>query len=237
MPDLIVGLDSVAQARDARRAQEPDPAAAAVLAELGGADGVSIALRAERRQSQERDAKVLRATVRSRLLLRIAASPDSVKLASPIRPDAAVLVPERVDPLGHEAPFDLNLSSAAVQEAAQGLAAAGIDALVLVEPDVEQVKLAHRAGVRGVSLVGARLGAARQPETEQREWEALERAVKLAAKLGLLAHVAHGLTLRAAARAARLPGLAALEVGHAVFARGLLVGYERAVRDLRAALG
>jgi pyridoxine 5-phosphate synthase len=235
VPELIVGLDAIALLRESRRAAEPDPAAAALLAELGGAGGVSIGLRTDRRTGQERDAKVLRATVRTRLQVRIAATPDSVKVVAPIRPEQVILGPERPDTIAHEG-HDLVLGSSAVTEAVASLREAGLDALVLIDPDLEQVKAAHRLGVSGVCLTGARLGAARLPESEERELDALDRCVRLASKLGLVTQVGHGLSLRSLPRLSSLPGLGFVEVGHALCARATLVGFEQAVRDARAAL-
>jgi pyridoxine 5-phosphate synthase len=230
MPDLIVGLDSIAHVREARRGVEPDPAAAAVLAEMAGAGGISLGLRADRRHGQERDAKVLRATVKTRLQIRIAPTPEAIRIVAPMRPDHVVLGPERPDSVAHEG-YDLVLGSSSVAEAITSLREAGLDAMVIVEPDIEQVKAAHRLGVAGICLLGARLGAARLPETETRELESIDRCARLAVKLGLLAQVGHGLTLRSLARLRAVPGVTHVEVGHALCARALLVGMERAVRD------
>jgi len=235
-PDLIVGLDAVASLRESRRSSVPDPAAAALLAELGGAAGLSIGLRTDRRHGQERDVKVLRAMVHARLQVRVAPTPDSVKVVAPMRPDQVVLGPERPDSLLHEGQDLVLQGTGAVGEAIASLREAGIDTLVLVEPEVEQVKAAHRLGVGGLAIVASRLGAARLPETENKELDAIERCVRLAAKLGLATQVAHGLTLRACRLLRRIEGLAAVEVGHAVVARAVLVGMEQAVRDFRQAL-
>ena len=235
--ELIVGLDALALLREARRSSEPDPAAAAVLAELAGVDAISVGLRTDRRHVQERDVKVLRATCKVRLQVRIAPTPESIKVITPIRPDLVVLVPERSDALGHEAGHDLAMSGAVIKDAANALKEAGLDVLVLVDPDVENVKAAHRMGLAGVSLVGSRLGAARQPDTQEAELDAIERCARMAQKLGMIAQVAHGLDLRSVARLAGTPGLSAVEVGHAACARAALVGMERAVRELKAALG
>jgi pyridoxine 5-phosphate synthase len=237
MTPLLVGLDALALLRECTRATTPDPAAAAVLAELGGAAGVAIGLRTDRRHSQERDAKVLRALVHGRLQLRIPPAAESLKVVAPIRPDAVVLVPERADELAQRVAFDLALAGSQVGEAAKVLREAGLPVLALVEGDVEQVKIAHRLGLAGVALSGVRLGVARQAETRERELDALDRSVRLAAKLGLAVQVAHGLDLDSAALLASLPGLDAVEIGHAVVSRALLVGFERAVADHVAALG
>ncbi len=236
MAGLIVGLDAVAMLREARRATEPDPAAAAMIAELAGAEGVCLGLRTDRRTGQERDAKVLRATARTRLFVRIAPTPDAIKIVAPIRPDLVLLAPERADSLATDG-HDLTLSAGALAEAVATLKEAGCETLVTVEPDVEHVKAVHRMGAAGACVAGARLGAARMPDTEQRELEAIDRCVRLAARLGLLTMVAGGLSLRSLALLRGLEGLRWAEAGHAIAARAVLLGMDRAVRDARLALG
>ena len=125
MPQLIVGLDPVALLRESRRSAVPDPAAAAVLAELAGADGLSIGMRTDRRHGQERDLKVLRAMVKTRLQVRVPPTPDSIRIVTPIRPDAVVLVPERPESLAHETGFDLTVGAASLGESASALREAG----------------------------------------------------------------------------------------------------------------
>lgn len=236
MPELIVALDQVALLREARRSSEPDPASAAVLAELAGADALSVGLRTDRRHVQERDIKVLRAICRTRLQVRLPPTPESIRVIAPIRPDSVVLVPERSDLVALDAGFDLTVGAASLGEAATALREAGLPVSVLIEPDREQVKAAHRLGFTGVCLTGARAGAARLAGTEARELERLDESLRLATKLGLDAQVGHGLDLPTLARLSSLASLKAVEVGHALVARALMVGMERAVTDVRAAL-
>lgn len=235
-PELIVGLDSIAFARETRRSMEPDPAAAAILAELAGAGGASLSLRTDRRTGQERDAKVLRATMRTRLILRVPPTPDALKVVAPVRPDLVVLAPERPDTLVPEA-HDLTLSTGSLGEAVAMLKEAGIESAIAVDPDVEQVKVVHRLGAAGACVLGTRLGAARLPDTERQERESIERCVKLAARFGLITMVSHGLGLRSLPLLRGIEGLRLVEVGHAIAARAVLVGMDRAVRDARQALG
>ena len=236
MPELIVALDQVALLRESRHSSEPDPAAAGVLAELAGADVLSLGLRTDRRHVQERDVKVLRAVCRGRLQVRVPPTPESLRIVAPVRPDSVVLVPERTDLLAHESGFDLTVGAASLGEAATALKEAGLPVSVLIEPDREQVKAAHRLGFNGVSLTGARAGAARLRETESRELERVEECLRLGAKLGLDSQVGHCLDLATVRRLSRVPGLGAVEVGHALVARALMVGMERAVADFREAL-
>jgi pyridoxine 5-phosphate synthase len=236
LPELIVGVDGWAALRDGRRAADPDPAAAAVLAELAGADGISIHLRSDAKGSNERDVKVLRATVTTRLVVRAPASPEALKTMLPIRPDLLVLVPDRTDAAAALQPYDLVLGGSALAGPVAALREAGLEVLALVAPDVEQVKAAHRLGLHGACVLGSRLGAARLPEAQERELEAIDRCAKLGSKLGLRVHAGGGLTLRCLPMVARLPGLHAVDVGHAACARASLVGVERAVTDMRTCL-
>jgi pyridoxine 5-phosphate synthase len=236
VPELIVALDQIALLRESRHSREPDPAAAGLLAELAGADALSVGLRTDRRHAQERDLKVLRATCRTRLQVRVPPTPESIKIIAPIRPDAVVLVPERSDLIAHESGFDLTVGGGSLADAATALREAGLPVSVLIEPDREQVKAAHRLGFAGVSLTGARAGGAQLRETVSRELESVEDSLRLAAKLGLSAQLGHCLDLPTLTWLARVPGLEAVEVGHAIVARAVLVGMERAVADFRAAL-
>lgn len=236
-PDLLVALDAVALLREAWRSTQPDPAATAVLAELGGAAGATLGLRTDRRHGQERDLKVLRAVLRGQLQVRIPPSAESLKIVAPIRPDSVVLVPERADETAQRQAWDLTVAGSSVGEAATVLREAGLPVLALVEADVEQVKAAHRLGLSGVSLLGTRLGSARTEETSSSALEALERCSRLASKLGLTLQVSHGLEPEHVRRLAALDGLSAVEVGQPLAARALLAGFERATRDYVEALG
>jgi pyridoxine 5-phosphate synthase len=236
MPELVVALDQVALLRESRRSAAPDPAAAAVLAELAGADALSVGLRTDRRHAQERDVKVLRSICRSRLQVRVPPTPESIRIIAPIRPDSVVLVPERSDLISLDAGFDLTVGAASLGEAATALREAGLPVSVLIDAEREQVKAAHRLGFTGISMTGARVAAARQAETESRELERLEECLRLAGKLGLDAQVGHCLDLPTIGRLAGLPGLKAVEVGHALVGRAILVGMERAIADFKGAL-
>ena len=179
---------------------------------------------------------MLRAIMKTSLQIRLPPTPESIKIVAPLRPDSVVLVPEAPDALSVDSGFDLTLGAVSLGEAATALKEAGLAVHALVDPEREQVKAAHRMGFRGVSLLGVRLGAARLPETEARELEALEDCIRLANKLGLGAQVSHGLDLRSVRRLTSLAGIDAVEVGHALCGRASLLGMERAVRDFKDAL-
>jgi pyridoxine 5-phosphate synthase len=233
---LGVNIDHVATVRQARRARVPDPVAAAVLALLGGADGITVHLREDRRHIQDRDVHVLRETVTSRLNLELAAVPAMVEIACAVRPDEATLVPERREELTTEGGLDVVRHEAAVAEAVGRLAAAGIEVSLFIDPDARQVEAARRLGARAVELQTARYSEARDAAGRDQELALLRDAADRSRQLNLQVHMGHGLDYTNVQAVARVPGLAELNIGHSIVARAVLVGMERAVREMRAAI-
>jgi pyridoxine 5-phosphate synthase len=231
---LGVNIDHVATLRQARRAPEPDPVAAAVLALLGGADGITVHLREDRRHIQERDVRLLRPVVTSRLNLEMAAVDSICDIACEVRPDEATLVPERREELTTEGGLDVIGHRAAVARAVQRLHGAGIEVSLFIDPDRAQVEEAKRLGVAAVELQTARYSEARAPAT--RELDALRTAAERARELGLHVHLGHGLTYTNLQPVARLPGVEELNIGHSIVSRAVLVGMERAVREMKEAM-
>jgi pyridoxine 5-phosphate synthase len=231
---LGVNIDHVATVRQARRAPEPDPVAAAVLALLGGADGITVHLREDRRHIQDRDVRLLRQVVTSRLNLEVAAVDAIVDIACEVRPDEATLVPERRQELTTEGGLDVVGNRPAVARAVERLHAAGIEVSLFIDPDVAQIEEAHRLRVAAVELQTARYSEARPPAT--RELEALRVAAERARELGLHVHLGHGLTYMNVAPVVRLPGVEELNIGHSIVSRAVLVGMERAVREMKEAI-
>jgi pyridoxine 5-phosphate synthase len=231
---LGVNIDHVATVRQARRAPEPDPVAAAVLALLGGADGITIHLREDRRHIQDRDVRLLRPVVTSRLNLEMAAVDAITDIACEVRPDEATLVPERRQELTTEGGLDVIANRAAVARAVERLRGAGIEVSLFIDPDVRQLEEAQRLGAVAVEFQTARYSEARPPATA--ELEALRVAAERARELGLHVHMGHGLTYTNVAPIARLPGVEELNIGHSIVSRAVLVGMERAVREMKAAI-
>ena len=213
MPALAVNIDHVVTVRQARRAKEPDPVHAAVLAELGGASAISLHLRADRRHVQDRDLEVLRQTVRTRLELSMAASQEMLRVALTVKPDQVTLVPERREELTTEGGLDVVLNSVQIRPMLKTLQDAGIEAALFVEPELEQIKEAHKLGARVVRVSTAAWGAAADARSREAALRKTVDAVRLARKLGFEV-------------------IAEIEVGHAVVARAMLVGMERAVREM-----
>jgi pyridoxine 5-phosphate synthase len=234
---LGVNIDHVATLRQVRRAPEPDPVAAAVLALLGGADGITIHLREDRRHIQERDLRLLRPIVTQRLNLELAAVASVVDIACEVKPDEATLVPERREEVTTEGGLDVAAHQAEVAGALKRLTDAGIEVSLFVDPDVRQIELAKILGAKAVEIQTARYSEARTPADRQRELDALHTAAGFALDLGLHLHMGHGLTYTNVQPIARIPGLAELNIGHSIVARAVLVGMERAVREMKEAIG
>ncbi len=230
---LGVNIDHVATIRQARQASEPDPVAAAVLALLGGADGITVHLREDRRHIQDRDVRLLRQTVTQRLNLEMAAVDAIVGIALEVKPDEATLVPERREELTTEGGLDVIAHQKAVGGAVQRLAAAGIEVSLFVDPDPLQIEKAKLLGAVSVEIQTARYSEARTPADRQRELESLEVAAQTARDQGLHIHMGHGLNLINVQPLCRIVGLEELNIGHSIVARAVLVGMERAVREMK----
>jgi pyridoxine 5-phosphate synthase len=233
---LGVNIDHVATLRQARRAAEPGPVAAAVLALLGGADGITIHLREDRRHIQDRDLHALRPVVSNRLNLELAAVDAIVDLACAVCPDEATLVPERRQELTTEGGLDVVTHEAVTARAVQRLQAAGIEVSLFLDPDPRQLDVAARLRVSAVEVQTARYSEARTPADRARELQALEASARHALALGLHVHLGHGLNYTNVQAVAALPGVEELNIGHSIVSRAVLVGMERAVREMKDAI-
>lgn len=233
---LGVNIDHVATVRQARRATEPDPVAAAVLAILGGADGITVHLREDRRHIQDRDVRLLRQIDLPRLNLELAALDAIVDIACEIKPDEATLVPERREELTTEGGLDVVANQQVVARAVQRLKAAGIAVALFVDPDPLQIETSKLLGAKAVEIQTARYSEARTEDARKRELAALEQAIGYARDHGLHVHLGHGLNYHNVQAIARIPGVEELNIGHSIVARAVLVGMERAVREMKQAM-
>jgi pyridoxine 5-phosphate synthase len=224
MTRLTVKIDHVATVRQARRAVAPDPVHAAVLAELGGADGIGVHLRGDRRHVQDRDVEVLRQVVRTSLTLEMAATQEMVRMALTLKPDQVTLVPERLEEVTTEGGLDAVLNSVQLVSSVKTLQEAGVRVCLFVESELEQVKEAHKLGAQAIEINTAGWAGS----TEERDRDLALRKITDAARLGL--------TYANVARIATLAEVSELRIGHAVVARSILVGMERAVRDMVEAI-
>ena len=233
---LGVNIDHVATVRQVRRAVEPDPVAAALLAVLGGADGITVHLREDRRHIQDRDVRLLRPIVTQRLNLELAANDEIVTIACEIKPDEATLVPERRQELTTEGGLDVVANQEAVGNAIERLKAAGIEVSVFVDPDAWQVERSRSLGARAAEIQTARYSEARTPADRARELQALEDAAICTREQGLHLHMGHGLTYTNVQPICKITGLEELNIGHSIISRAVLVGMERAVREMKKAI-
>jgi pyridoxine 5-phosphate synthase len=230
---LGVNVDHVATLRQARRALYPDPVAAALLAELGGADQITIHLREDRRHIQDRDLQVMRETVRGRLNLEMAATQEMVRIAYDTRPDQVTLVPERREELTTEGGLDVVRGREAVGKVVKTLRDAEILVSLFIDPDLEQVKASHRVEAQAVEIHTGRFCDAQVPGERRRELARIVDAAKAAAKLGMQVAAGHGLNYENVLPVAAIPEIEEFNIGHSIVARAVLVGMERAVRDMK----
>lgn len=234
MPRLGVNIDHVATVRQARKTIEPDPVWAAVLAELGGADGITLHLREDRRHIQDRDLRVLRQSVQVKLNLEMAAEPGVTEIALDVVPDQATLVPERREEVTTEGGLDVISNVQRIRTCVEQLRNVGIEVSLFIDPDVRQIEAARALGVQGVELHTGRYADAISDEQQNKEYDALVEAGQFALDQKLLLHMGHGLTYRNVTRIARIPGISELNIGHSIVARALMVGFEKAVREMKA---
>jgi pyridoxine 5-phosphate synthase len=236
MTRLTVKIDHVATVRQARRAVAPDPVHAAVLAELGGADGIGVHLRGDRRHVQDRDVEVLRQVVRTSLTLEMAATQEMVRMALTLKPDQVTLVPERLEEVTTEGGLDAVLNGVQLVSSVKTLQEAGVRVCLFVEPELEQVKEAHKLGAQAIEVNSAGWAGMTEERDRDLALRKITDAARLGRKLGLRVYAGHGLTYANVARIATLAEVSELRIGHSVVARSILVGMERAVRDMVEAI-
>lgn len=234
---LGVNVDHVATIRQARGTNEPDPVTAASLAELAGADGITIHLREDRRHIQDRDVELIRQTVKTRLNLEMAATDEMVGIALKVRPDAVTLVPEKRKELTTEGGLNVALLRQTLKKHIDLLKQGGISVSLFIDPDLEQVKASHRIGADAIELhTGAYCDAA-CAATRSKELDKLANAVKAGNKLGLLVHAGHGLTYFNIQPVTAIGGIREFNIGHSIISRAVLVGMDRAVREMKDLVG
>lgn len=236
MLTLGVNIDHVATIRQARRTVEPDPVAAAAIAELAGADGITVHLREDRRHIQDRDVRILRQTVRSHLNLEMAATDEMVAIALDIQPDYVTLVPERREEVTTEGGLDIAGQASRMAQVVSQLQAAGIPVSLFIDPDPTQIKAAAASGAQFIELHTGRYAEALKPTTQATELKDLAKGCELAIELGLRVNAGHGLTYWNVYPVAQLPGMEELNIGHSIISRAVLVGLDRAVREMKSAM-
>lgn len=233
MAKLGVNIDHVATVRQARRANEPDPVGAAVLAELGGADGITVHLREDRRHINDRDLRVLRETVTVKLNMEMACSDEIAEIACRTKPDQATLVPERREEVTTEGGLSVVAQRAKVAATIIRLRDAGITVSLFLDPDERQIRAAADLGAHAVELHTGQYALAKSEADRQAELHALRSAGKLVRELGLVLHAGHGLNYRNVVPIARIDSMDELNIGHSIVSRAVMVGMEQAVREMK----
>ena len=234
---LYINIDHVATVRQARRTDEPDPVRAAVLAELGGADGITVHLREDRRHIQDRDVDLLMRTARTPINLELAVTDGILELAEAWRPHQATLVPEKRQEVTTEGGLDVGGSAAGdIRNALERLHAAGIRTSLFIDPEPEVVRRSADLGPTAVELHTGEYANARDAHVVMEQIERLRAATELARELGLAVHAGHGLTYENVMPVAAIPGCEELNIGHSVVSRSVLVGIERSVREMKELL-
>lgn len=236
MLGLCVNVDHIATIRQARRGKEPDPVQAALLVELAGASGITVHLREDRRHIQDRDVELLRRLVKTKLNLEMAATEEMLGIALACKPEMATLVPERREELTTEGGLDVHGHIDGISLAVRRLRAGGILVSLFIDPEPHQVSAAAHAGADFIELHTGTYAEANDYKTQQTELTRLIRSATTGKGLGLRINAGHGLDYRNVGSISTIPEVEELSIGHSIIARAVLVGLERAVREMLAAM-
>ena len=233
MARLSVNIDHVATVRQARRGKNPDPIAAAVIAELAGADGIIVHLREDRRHIQDRDLDLLRKVIKTKLNLEMANTEAIVQIALRVKPDLATFVPERRAELTTEGGLDVRTGKRSLQKSISRLRKAGIPSSLFIDPDAFQVRASKAVGAQFIEIHTGRYCDAPDEESRQKEFQRIARGIRQARRLGLRVNVGHGLDYQNVSPLAKIPGIEEYSIGHSIISRAVLVGLDKAVREMK----
>jgi len=233
MPQLGVNIDHVATVRQARRTYEPDPVWAAALAEMGGADGITLHLREDRRHINDRDLRILRETVTVKLNLEMACESEILAIACEVKPHQATLVPEKRQEITTEGGLDVCGHRDRVARAVDQLRNAGISVSLFLDPDPRQIEAASQLAVDAVELHTGQYALAASGPAQEKELNNTKAAGELVRQTGMTLHAGHGLTYRNVRPIAAIVGMHELNIGHSIVARAMMVGFEAAVREMK----
>jgi len=229
---LGVNIDHVATLRQARLGIEPDPVMVATLAILGGADGITVHLREDRRHIQDRDVKILRDFVPVELNLEMAATKEMINIAKKIKPDLVTLVPEKRQELTTEGGLDVQSHKKAVSEAIKKIHDSGISVSLFIDPEAKDIEISSETGADMVEIHTGMYANAKGKKAEK-EFIRIVSAIKYALDSGLLANAGHGLNYFNVQKIASIQGLRGLYIGHSIISRAVFVGMERAVGEMK----
>jgi len=231
---LAVNVDHFATIREARRSHEPEPILAALLAEQAGADGVVCHLRGDRRHIKERDLKVLREVVKTKLNLEMAATEEMKKIAFSIKPDIVSLVPEREEELTTEGGLDVRSNEKHLTPFIRDLKNAGIKVSIFVDPDLKQIEVCHKVGVTLIELNTGKYADLKPGKERQEALVEVKKAAEYGHELGLEIHAGHGLDYKNVLAVAAIPEIKEFSIGFSIVARSAMVGIEKAVKEMIA---
>jgi len=232
MPHLAINVDHVATIRQARGTTEPDPVTAAAICELAGASGIVVHLREDRRHMQDRDIRLLRQTIKTRMNLEMGATKDMIGIALEVGPDMVTLVPEKRQELTTEGGLDVVGQKKKIAKAIEQLAKKNIPVSLFVDPDIDQITTSKEIGATYVEIHTGRYADAETVAIRDREFVLIAESAQEAFQLGLKVNAGHGLDYRNTQRIAALDTIDELSIGHAIIGRSVYVGIERAVREM-----
>jgi len=233
MARLSVNIDHVATIRQARLAKEPDPVIAGSLAELGGADGITIHLREDRRHIQDIDAVILRKVVKTKLNLEMAGTKEMMQIALELKPDMVTLVPEKRQELTTEGGLDVIAQKGHLKKFIANLKEAGIRVNLFIDPEPEQVKSSHRIGTHGIEIHTGKYCDTQDGILKDKELKRIHNTALLASKLGMAVHAGHGLDYHNIKRVATIKEIEEFAIGFSIITRSVFIGIERAVREMK----
>lgn len=232
MAKLGLNVDHIATVRQARGGVEPDPVTAAAIGEMAGAEGITIHLREDRRHIQDRDLEILRRTVKTRINLEMAATQEMVRIALRVKPEQVTLVPEKRQELTTEGGLDVILNGKQLADTVKRLKDGGIVVSLFVDSNQEQIKAANKTGTDYIEIHTGSYAEATSWVDQKRELDNIDTAIKLARKVGIGVNAGHGLNYVNIKALAALGGIEEYNIGHSIIARAMLVGLDRAVRDM-----
>ncbi|MFN3406397.1 MAG: pyridoxine 5'-phosphate synthase [Caldimicrobium sp.] len=230
---LAVNVDHVATVREARKVDYPDPVHAAVLAELGGADGIVVHLRLDRRHIKERDVLIIKEIIKTKLILEMAIEEELIKFAKKIKPYQVTLVPERTEEITTEGGMELEGRVEEVKKVVEELNKVGIKVSLFINPDPKTIELGRKTGAQIVELHTGSYAEAKEEQERLKELERLERSAHLAKDLGFIVHAGHGLTYENIGPVAAIPEIEEFSIGHSIVSRAIMIGMKGAVREMK----
>ncbi len=231
---LGVNIDHIATLREARKTNEPDPVYAAVIAELAGADGITIHLRQDRRHIQERDLELLRAVIKTKLNLEMAISMEMVRIALKHKPDICTLVPETEDEITTSGGLDVVMYGEKIEEVAGNLKVAGIEVSIFIDPDVDQIKACHRLGIKVIEINTGEYAKNWNNSYAILEVDKITKAVTYAKKLNFKILAGHGLTYQNVGKIAAIEDIEEFNIGHSIISNSTFLGLAEAVKRMKA---